>query len=39
MTSFAQSSFCGDFHPQDLNEHSGGWLFAFLKADGVGIPL
>ena len=27
----------GDFHPQDLNEHFGGLLFAFLKADGVGI--
>ena len=27
----------GDYHPQDLNEYSGGWLFAFLKADGVGI--
>ena len=27
----------GDFHPQDLNELSGGWLFAFLKLDGVGI--
>jgi hypothetical protein len=27
----------GDFHPQDLNEHFGDLLFAFLKADGVGL--
>ena len=27
----------GDFHPQDLKEHFGGMLFAFLKGDGEGI--
>ena len=27
----------GDFHPQDLKEHLGGMLFAFLKGDGEGL--